>query len=97
MRIEVTSRHIADGGRWSPRFCPVALAIGQALGVEEVEVDFRGRGLLGIWYAEIDGDTCSLPDEAGEFALAFDRLGPTGVRPFAFDLPDPRGDRSPAA
>lgn len=82
MRIEVKQEHIAKGRRQSCYKCPIALAISEAMNVENPEVG-SGRVRIGDVYYW-------LPSEAKDFINRFDAKYPPAVGPFSFELSGPK-------
>lgn len=76
MRISVTKKHIRNGEPSMPDLCPVALALGEALG-ETVYV-------VGDLYRREDGPYVELPKKVQNFVTAFD--SGVKVQPFTFSI-----------
>jgi len=77
--VRVTARDIRKGEPEKPAWCPVALAIGRATGVQpSVYADFVRVYVQGGYY---DSD---LPQEVQNFIDRFDNQGI--VKPFRFTL-----------
>jgi hypothetical protein len=77
MKITVTEQHIEQGKQASQCFCPVALAIREATGIDQLCV-------LSIGVIFKTGSV-NLPEEASNFVLDFD--AGQAVEPFEFELP----------
>ena len=85
INVRVTQEHINNGYRQDSNRCPIACAIQELRKALVVDVD----GTSAYWTEpQYDNDdlefNCSLPLEAREFVLAFDRHEP--VAPFEFML-----------
>ena len=78
LQVKVTQKHIDDGIAESDTHCPIALAVGELLGISQdhIEVDSDQ-----ITIDDISG--YDLPDLAREFVRAFDAGDP--VEPIEFE------------
>jgi hypothetical protein len=77
--VDVTAEDIATGGPWQPRYCPLALAIGRAVGGGEVIV-----GTVDVTLHYATWAIVALPRQAILFERDFDAGLPVG--PFRFTL-----------
>ena len=76
MKIKVTADHIVHGTPGECTSCPIALAIREQYGYDNVGVTDT--------LAEVEGDYILLPAEAQRFVYRFDQG--LSVDPFEFDL-----------
>lgn len=81
MRIEVTQHDIDTGVRGTSLFCPIANAIRRALRAKRVS---SGYLTVSVFPFEGDGKNYPLPQEATDFAMAFDEGHK--VEPMNFDM-----------
>jgi hypothetical protein len=81
MQIEVTQKHIDKGERFAPCKCPIALAVIETLGRDQVYIGSQEVRINNLEKTvEIE-----LPEAAREFIYRFDAL--KDVQPFTFDFP----------
>ena len=78
MKIRVTRGHIDRGVRQSCWFCPVALAVREALGPGFTRVEVGSNRIT------VNGESWRTTDRVSDFVWDFDRALP--VEPFEFDL-----------
>lgn len=79
MTIEVSQGDIDEGLRGVCASCPVALAVNRALGVHDAKI------AVGT-YSVVGGRWFNLPESARSWIVTFDRIGPSYVKPFTFEL-----------
>lgn len=78
MKLEITESHIEDGDRGDCSNCPIALALRELCGTDDVYVD-------GVFISAGDR-TWKTPDAAAHFIEDFDSGLPVG--PITLELPD---------
>jgi hypothetical protein len=83
MKIEVTQEHIDNGKCKDANYCPIALAIQDALNLNASQVEVDGI------FIEVNDHPFETTEEIDGFVDAFDHGKP--VAPFTFDLPIQEG------
>ena len=81
MLFSVTQRHIDRGDPSTLRFCPIALAAQEALGIDEIDVD--GIEMI-VFKPGQSVDRYDLPDEAISFIQDYEDELP--LEPFEFEI-----------
>jgi hypothetical protein len=101
VKVQVTAEDIAQGECGQECFCPVAMALGRALGLSRSQV--LVNRFAGKWWAHVPlspgklvrSVSLALPEIAGRFASDFDDFGVYGgderepPRSFDFELEVP--------
>jgi hypothetical protein len=86
MTVDVTQADIDNsraGIRWE---CPIAIAVGRALGTNEIgEVDVFNHYIEEWFSSDRQVSRWTLPPEASYFVNSFDKGGPSSVQPFQFE------------
>lgn len=77
MKVKVEKKHIRKGKKGYPDRCPIALALKDTLGADDVKV--------WIHCAEVNGTFFQLPHTAQLFIQDFDKKK-SSVKPFEFEL-----------
>lgn len=85
MKIEVTQYHIDNGSKAHACLCPIALAISDATGVDDIRVNYT-TAMVTRWFEDKEPVRTHyhMPTEASQFVDRYD----TGdlVSPFEFEL-----------